>query len=129
MVPILALSTPLCIIITGGNAKHYIGDLIVVTIAIFIPFSPFVIGSLKNTFREKSEPKFVPKPLPKPVSQPQVVNQVSSTGNNAESIGYWILVIICAIIAFVVIKGFLDWWFGLFGLGIGLIILLLILNL
>lgn len=42
------------------------------------------------------------------------------------NIAWTIFTILVIIAAFLIVKGFLDWWFGVFGLGIGLILLILI---
>lgn len=134
LIPVVVISSLLTTIITGGvySSKHW-ADFTVVTLAVLIPFLPFILSSWKDTLYSLPKPK-------KPIVQekirvhqqpaPQIVthNQSSvNTGSDAfSSIGYWILVIAGVIVVFLVIKGFLDWWFGLFGLGIGLILLILI---
>lgn len=126
LTPILIISCLLQVIITGGQTYgfRFWGDWAAITLVILIPVAPFMMGSLTETFYAPEKPK---KPKTKQISQakitpqPQIVSNSSST-----SIWQIIFGIIAIIIAFAVIKGFLDWWFGLFGLGIGLILLILI---
>ncbi len=128
LIPILLISTLLDVIITGGDTRHFIGDMIVSTAAVLILFLPAIIGSFNNTFYKPDKPKIIQKPIPKPTLRPQTVANSNTSNGSFGDIFYWILVIFGVIIVFSVIKGFLDWWFGLFGLGIGLILLLLILG-
>jgi hypothetical protein len=126
LIPILIISTLLEIIITGGYSQHFIGDMIVSTTAVLILFWPGISGSFNNTFYKPDKPKVTQKPAQMVTPKPQVVANNNTSSVNYGNVFYWILIIAGAVVVFVVIKGFLDWWFGLFGLGIGLILLLLL---